>query len=946
MPLVVALARTIFETASGVHGLAFLIGAACFILHASLLSPATPRPKKGVDDENGVDGDQEESRRPSSTPLPWRHFGAMALLLAVAVVLEWDTVTERPPAQRSKESASFCPGAGPSEDLLEPLRMPTPPPVAAVDDTLTNATAVTKDGAEADTAVFAHHPQVDSGLLEAADFLSGRDVNGAAKALADAADNLALDNTTASPRSALVMGILELAERFPQQKTEFLLKVYKSSTDIRVLVDLGLSDSEAEDMLTRERLRRVASLLAMGEKDTNLTASSHTATNLLELFAQARELSSEKEASFADTLPRTALHLCTGLSKSQDPTELQAQLECHAELIAQHRTAEEYEEGIMVLKSGRLLFRGLLTEESGGLFFDRTRWPVELKAETLKEWARLAVQGLLWRLATHIKLAEQELTGATEASGATTTPSGETAAPPNSGPTSGGEPPQVSSTPSEAAGPETSGSHSGEKDKQFLRNLGTWRSMDETGTLFVEALAFGDLFLEAVENASTEEAAQMAEDATLLRADLLSARMALVGLMRRLRRAANERPELFPGGGSPEYARKLKSSCLGAALRKSERIAVRDLEEQAHAGIWEANFAIGEYWSERSVDEGGSLTFPLWEPEGWLSSIKTAILPLGSEGDGWVRPTAPIHEATGEVDKEASEAESGPKLVLDAYVPATMAKAESYIMAGAGAAPPSLKGEKFAVLALRLYHHAKHLARHNQDRASEQRYREAAKVARHWRRKKLAAHSLARLGHFLNTRGRTSEAQLVLMEAEEELNQPNALSVFLHGVVLRKSAPRDMAVLEAADKRIRSAGRLPSAELEEQRAELISASDWWRAAEQANSLTHCLTTGDAASMVICLFCKMLYGSSTPDHTGVDAQDASGHVDELAELRRERKIDSSGGKRTPGRKDKKRRSRKETKKPQTNDQANSAEQTGKTSPTGTKMMNKPGGVVEV
>lgn len=184
-----------------------------------------------------------------------------------------------------------------------------------------------------------------------------------------------------------------------------------------------------------------------------------------------------------------------------------------------------------------------------------------------------------------------------------------------------------------------------------------------------------------------------------------------------------------------------------------------------------------------------------------------------------------------------------------AGVPVEMLRAEGLLKASEGAPPEQAKA-KLAERALRLYYHAKWLAERNHATAAEFRYRHAADLAKRSRRSVLASHALSRLGYFLVQWARHEEALEALEEAERLNGKSNPLAPYLHAVLKRRNAGADTAAIKEAEDRILAASKLPSDELEVERALLSQEITYWRTAETAPQ--HCLRTLHAAHALICL----------------------------------------------------------------------------------------------
>lgn len=184
-----------------------------------------------------------------------------------------------------------------------------------------------------------------------------------------------------------------------------------------------------------------------------------------------------------------------------------------------------------------------------------------------------------------------------------------------------------------------------------------------------------------------------------------------------------------------------------------------------------------------------------------------------------------------------------------AGAPDYMLRAEELLRAAEDAPADHLK-KKLAERSLRLYYHAKWLAERNYARAAEFRYRAAADLAKRARRSVLASHALSRLGYFLVQWSRHEEAAAALDEAHRLNGRTNPLAVYLDSVLKRKSAGADVSAIMKAEEHILAAAKLPSEELEFERALLAEEIAYWRGAEA--SPRHCLKTAHAAHALICL----------------------------------------------------------------------------------------------
>lgn len=254
--------------------------------------------------------------------------------------------------------------------------------------------------------------------------------------------------------------------------------------------------------------------------------------------------------------------------------------------------------------------------------------------------------------------------------------------------------------------------------------------------------------------------------------------------------------------------------CRGLSFDALETLALQEGEKEPDAG---AAFVLGEYWSEIAVTDGPAPLFSVQASSRWV--------PDGNSSRG--------------------------------YVPQDIAKAELFLKDAEGRSIGKSRGDRGAMRALRLYHHAKYLVRQQLDTAAELRYRLSAAVAVGHRRKKLAAHSLARLGYFLVIRGRQETALEAVMEAQSYSKDP--LAVYL-GATLRRSAGvlQTTEDVEAARAEISSvSGKLPSQALERQRGEQHQELEWWAHVSQGTAWA-CLQAQNVAHVFICLFCKLVW----------------------------------------------------------------------------------------
>lgn len=292
-----------------------------------------------------------------------------------------------------------------------------------------------------------------------------------------------------------------------------------------------------------------------------------------------------------------------------------------------------------------------------------------------------------------------------------------------------------------------------------------------------------------------------------------AAAVAVLGLVREARALAAE----LRSTATPEVLRALR--CPVKAIAQAESIAVAAAGHEAKQKSefrHKALFALGEYWSEKVVEESG-------EPR--------------SE-EKWVEDKA-----------------SG------SHVPSEIAYAESLLAAGS-AADSDDKADRMAMRALRFYQHAKLLAKRHHDAAAEWRYRAAAAVSARYKRKKLAAHSLSRLAYLFIQRSRHADALKVLEEAK--VFGGNALSMFLETMLLRSSGSlqTDRALRASDDILAAVAGKLPSKALEAERESLHSEGHFWRSVAATN-IWRCFQAKNVAHLLICVMCRLLFKTDDP-----------------------------------------------------------------------------------
>lgn len=304
------------------------------------------------------------------------------------------------------------------------------------------------------------------------------------------------------------------------------------------------------------------------------------------------------------------------------------------------------------------------------------------------------------------------------------------------------------------------------------------------------------------------------DESTELLKKRAAAAVSLLGLVREARAVAAE----LRSFGSPEVLRRLR--CPSEALSRAEALAVAEATRQAKQKSefrHKALFALGEYWSEKVVEESA-------EPRA---------------DEKWV------------LEEKAS----------GSYVPADVAYAESLLAAGA-AADGDDKADRMAMRALRFYQHAKLLAKRHHDAAAEWRYRASAAIAVRYKRKKLAAHSLSRLAYLFIQRSRHADALKVLEEARA--HGGNALSMFLETMLLRSSGSllTDKALRSSDDILIAVAGKLPSRALEVEREALHRAGHFWRTVA-ATDVWRCFQAENVAHLLICVICRLLFKVEPP-----------------------------------------------------------------------------------
>jgi len=249
---------------------------------------------------------------------------------------------------------------------------------------------------------------------------------------------------------------------------------------------------------------------------------------------------------------------------------------------------------------------------------------------------------------------------------------------------------------------------------------------------------------------------------------------------------------------------KRPSRCISGFLERIEAFA---LEQAERAQDGESIFNLGLYWSELAVAGRGSSS-----SRHWVSDAK-----------GW-------------------------------HVPEQIARAERFLLNGEQATMGSARGERGALRALRLYQHAKFLALEHHDAAAEWRFQAAAELAASNRRRKLAAHCLARLSYFVYLRGRHRDALSFATAALAHSSDPfaNYLQATLRRSLDELRTKEDIGV---AERQIHDAvGHLPSQGLEQQRASAEQELVLWRAAAEGG-FDKCFALVDVARVLLCFLCK-------------------------------------------------------------------------------------------
>lgn len=215
-------------------------------------------------------------------------------------------------------------------------------------------------------------------------------------------------------------------------------------------------------------------------------------------------------------------------------------------------------------------------------------------------------------------------------------------------------------------------------------------------------------------------------------------------------------------------------------------------------------------------------------------------------------------------------ASTEPKWVKDEqglYVQEHIVRSEEYLRRAEEASTGQQRIDRGAMRALRLYQHAKSLATQHHDAAAEWRYLAASEVAANHDRQKLAAHTLTRLSYFYTLRGNTERA---LHFAQRALrHEADPLAIYLDGALRRSRGHlrTETEVLKVAESFRSVAGRLPSTGLEQERADAHEELLLLGAAAQGG-VQDCFKLHDAARLLICTFCKLLFRSRALNQAAV------------------------------------------------------------------------------
>lgn len=190
------------------------------------------------------------------------------------------------------------------------------------------------------------------------------------------------------------------------------------------------------------------------------------------------------------------------------------------------------------------------------------------------------------------------------------------------------------------------------------------------------------------------------------------------------------------------------------------------------------------------------------------------------------------------------------------HVPRDLVRAEAALWQGEQLSPPQEQAQRSITRAARLLAHARLLTSKRLDHAAAAHWRflAAARLASSGGHQGLAAQSLAWLSHHLRLQGRHHDALQAASQALSHADEPLAL---LLQASLRRSLGqlRSASDVEAAEAQLAAiAGRLPSPQLEAERAAAHAELMRWRSAA-AGGAWDCMADGDAAKILLCLFGK-------------------------------------------------------------------------------------------
>jgi len=258
--------------------------------------------------------------------------------------------------------------------------------------------------------------------------------------------------------------------------------------------------------------------------------------------------------------------------------------------------------------------------------------------------------------------------------------------------------------------------------------------------------------------------------------------------------------------------------CKWGVLSDLELRAIAEVEAEEGAS---AHSCLGAHWSELAVAGEASAAL-----------FGSVPLPSGKAASTWV------HEGGG------------------AVAPADMLYAEDLLAKSAQDDElrlPTLR----VVHARRLEEHAKWLTGQDQHNAASRRYKAMAKIAKDASNAPMAAHALSQLSYSLKMYGSHEEALTAAQEAVEMTMDP--LAQFVLATVRLSSGLLDTdAALKAAEGQLLAArGRLPTDDLEYQRAKLHSELVMWRWISH-RSIEKCRHVPDVARFLICTFAKLIF----------------------------------------------------------------------------------------